>query len=48
VVADDSQGYCYALDPDQSCAVVAIDPTNGSIDIVADTFEDFLRERLAD
>ena len=44
---DDFQGYSAGFDPDRNWSVVEVDPTNDSVDIVAPTFEEFVRKRLA-
>lgn len=43
---DDYQGYCFGFAPDQDWAVVEVDPTDHSTDVVAPTFEQFVHTLL--
>lgn len=43
---DDMQGYCAGYDTN-TWKVVEIDPTNMTADVIADSFELFIRERVA-
>ncbi len=45
---DDLQGYCTAFDTDDGWAVVEIDPRGADVSRIADTFEAFLRNKLAE
>lgn len=46
VVGDDFQGCCVAFDPEHGWSIVEINPIDKSLDVVARTFTDFVRNEL--
>ena len=46
IIGDDFQGYCVAFDAAHDWSIVEINPIDKSLDIVANTFRDFVHTEL--
>ncbi len=47
-IGDDFQGYVYGYSPSADSSIVEIEPDGFTLDVVASSFDDFIRGRLAD